>query len=347
MPPGRALTFLVAGPDPLWLPARVIFETVWRHSVHQRAYLTRSAVGSGRLVVNERASRLVGLDVRDGGVRWDVPLGNRPQGLTVTGGHCLALSHWGRRLSCHEPIAGELRWHAELPAHTGHLAVAGGVAVVGGWRGYTPLAGYDLDSGALLWRSGGPVAIEEPLAFGDRVLLAERGTGLIRAVEPRTGRDQQTWRLPEPVLEVDTGPVLARLDVGRVLVRGTSGALWVLNPITGEMMRQPAVPAGVRAVAVAGGLLWCDDGEQVVALESGVAQPWTRVPHFGRLVGVAAVDSGFALAGHLGRLTLVGHDGGVVGRATVDKRIGSLHGADRDRVLALGKSEVLAVDLRP
>lgn len=98
---------------------------------------------------------------------------------------------------------------------------------------------------------------------------------------------------------------------------------------------------------MAGGLVWYDIGEQVVALEPGSAQPRARVRTFGRSVGVVAVDSGFVLAGHLGRLTLVGHDGGVVGRATVDKRIGSLHGVERDRVLVLGKSEVLAVDVRP
>lgn len=331
----------------IWLPAAVIFETVWRHSVHQRAYLTRSAVGSGRVVVHERATRLVGLDVRDGGVRWDVPLGLWPYALTVADGRCLAVPQWQPWLACHEVVAGERLWRVELPRFTGHLTVAGGVAVVGGWRGYTPLAGYDLDSGALLWRTDGPVGIEQPYAIGGRLLVADRGSGRIRAIDPRTGTDVADWRLPEPVVAMDPEAVFLRLDTDQVLARGSRGALWALCTVTGEVLHRPEVPTGVRAVAVAGGLIWCDTGDHVVALEPGVAQPWARVRHYGRFVGVAAVDSGYVLAGHLGRLTLVGHDGGVAGWATADKRIGGLHGVDRDRVLVLGKSEVLAVDVHP
>ncbi|MFD0592642.1 hypothetical protein ACFQZ4_08795 [Catellatospora coxensis] len=142
--------------------------------------------------------------------------------------------------------------------------------------------------------------VQQPIALGGRVLLAVRGTGLIRALDPRTGADLDTWELPEPVLEVDSGPVLLRLDAERVLVRGASGGLWELGPTGGELRRLPGVPDDVRSVTVAGGLVWCDIGEQVVALEPGRTQPRARVPTFGRSAGVAAVDSGFVLAGHLG-----------------------------------------------
>ncbi|WP_196279355.1 outer membrane protein assembly factor BamB family protein [Catellatospora vulcania] len=326
----------------------MIFETAWRHSLHQRAFLSRSAVGSGRVVVHERRSRLVGLDVRDGGVRWDVPLGLWPYALTVTAGWCLAIPQWLPWLSCHEAVAGERLWRAELPRFTGHLAVAGSVAVVGGWRGYTPQAGYDLADGSLLWRTDGPVAIERPHAFDDRVLVADQDTGLIRALDPRTGTDLATWRLPEPVLKVDSGPVFLRLDAERVLVRAASGSLWELRPGSGALRRLPGVPDQVRSVTVTGGLIWCNTGDrQVVVLEPGEAVPWARVKQYGWAAGVAAVASGFVIASELGGLTLVNPAGEEVGHATVDKRIGGLHGVDRDRVLVRGKSELLAVDLRP
>ncbi|MFD0592643.1 hypothetical protein ACFQZ4_08800 [Catellatospora coxensis] len=137
----------------------MIFETVWRHSVHQRAYLTRSAVGSGRVVVHERATRLVGLDVRDGGVRWDMPLGRWPYALTVAGGRCLAVPQWQPWLACHEAIAGERLWRVWLPRFTGHLAVAGeswwsaGGAGTPRWRDTTWSTGRCCGGSAATWRS--------------------------------------------------------------------------------------------------------------------------------------------------------------------------------------------------
>ncbi|BCJ74711.1 hypothetical protein CS0771_42550 [Catellatospora sp. IY07-71] len=319
----------------------------WRHSVHQRAYATRSTVAGDRVVVHERSSRLVGLDVRDGGVRWDVPGCRWPNALTIADGRCLAIAQWLQPwLVCVEAIAGEQLWRAELPATTGHLAVAGGAAVVGGWRGYTPLGAYDLGTGSLLWRTPEPVTVEAPYAVDGHVLIAETGTGRLRRIDARTGGDVAAWRLPESVLGVDSGPVFLRLDADRVLVRGVSGTVWVLHLPTGEHHRLPGVPEDTRAVCVAGGVVWCDTDPCQVALEPGTAAPLARVPLYGRLVGAVAVESGWVLASDQGKLAVVGRDGAVLGRATVDKRIGALYGTDGDRVLVMGKSELLAVDLR-
>ncbi|MFC7761565.1 PQQ-binding-like beta-propeller repeat protein [Catellatospora bangladeshensis] len=326
----------------------MIFQVRWRHSVHQRAYETRSAVAGERVVVHERSSRLIGLDVRDGGVRWDAPGCRWPGALTIAGGRCLAIAQWQPHpwLLCFEVIAGEQLWRAELPPTTGHLAVAGGAAVVGGWRGYTPLGAHDLGTGSLLWRTPERVAVETPYAVDGHVLVAETGTGRIRRIDARTGGDIAAWRLPEPVLGVDSGPVFLPLDADRVLIRGVSRAVWVLCLPTGEIDRLPGVPEDTGAVRVAGGLVWCDTGEGQVALEPGTAAPWARVPLYGRLVGAVAVESGYVLASDQGKLVAVDPGGAVLGQATVDRRIGALHVTGRDRVLVMGKSELLAVDLR-
>ncbi|MEV0459963.1 hypothetical protein [Catellatospora methionotrophica] len=121
-----------------------------------------------------------------------------------------------------------------------------------------------------------------------------------------------------------------------------------MRPGSGALRRLPGVPEQTAQVSVAGGLIWCGTRDRgLVVLRPGQAEPWARLDLYGWSAGVAAVASGFVYASHLGRLTFVNHAGEQVGRATVDRRIGCLHGVGRDRVLVRGKSELLAVDLRP
>lgn len=135
----------------------------------------------------------------------------------------------------------------------------GGLAARRAPARYTPLGAYHLGSGSLLWRTPWPVAVEAPCAIGDHVLVAETGTGRIRRIDPRTGTDVGGWRLPEPVLSVDAGPVFRPLDADRILIRGESGAVWVLPVSSGAVRRLAGVPEDTRGQADRRAA-WCRPG---------------------------------------------------------------------------------------
>ncbi|MFD1504044.1 PQQ-binding-like beta-propeller repeat protein, partial [Streptosporangium lutulentum] len=140
----------------------MIGKTRWERQLHQRISASAVAVAEDRVVVHERHTRLVCLDRYDGSVRWDVPIGTWPRAVVVAGDRCLVLAQDTDQLSCLDLTTGAALWRAGLPQYSGHVVATAETVIVGGWRGYTPMAAFNLKNGRPLWRAQQPTATVLP-----------------------------------------------------------------------------------------------------------------------------------------------------------------------------------------
>ncbi|MET9294895.1 PQQ-binding-like beta-propeller repeat protein [Streptomyces sp. NPDC003077] len=327
----------------------MIGETLWERPLHQRGSASAFAVAEGSVVVHERRSRLVCLDAADGAVRWDVPLGTWPRDLVVAGDRCLALPQRPAHLSCLDPRTGAVVWQVALPHHSGHVVPVADTVLVGGWRGYTPLAAFDLRDGSRVWRTPTPVRTALPLPWGGGVLLGyDREAWLI---DPRDGGERARWRLPEPLADGEPGPVFTALGPDRCLARCGRRSVVALHLPSGrveELLRHDAdlLPEAPRLV---GGALWLRESRAgyLVADPADGSPLWRVDTEHASAPGVVRTEDGFVVAGEHGVLFRVGRDGRVRERSWVARRIGGLRDMGDGKAVVTTKGTLRAVACAP
>ncbi|WP_354644153.1 PQQ-binding-like beta-propeller repeat protein [Kitasatospora camelliae] len=322
---------------------------LWERVLHQRGAHSAVAVAGERVVVHERRTRLVCLGAADGAVAWDIPVGTWPRALVVTGERLLVLPQDPPVLSCVRLTTGEVLWRAGLPRWAGHVAVADGVVLAGGWRGYTPLTALDLTDGRPLWRSAAPVTTELPVAWAGGLLL---GTGS-RAwlIDPRDGRERESWELPRPLAGADAGAVFTVLDADRCAVRGGGGSVLVLRRPAGrsESLTTHGNPLLGGAPLAVGGMLWLRErrsgGEYLVV--DPLDGTRSRRTGVGRIVvpGVVPTAGGAAVATEDGGLFHLDGEGRVSGRERLGGRLAGVHALGGGRLLAVDRGSLRAVRL--
>ncbi|MEV7122371.1 PQQ-binding-like beta-propeller repeat protein [Kitasatospora griseola] len=227
---------------------------LWERVLHQRGAATKAAVTDESVLVHER-TRLVCLDPADGTLKWEARVGHWPDALLVVGPRVLVLSPGGA-LHCLSRSTGAAHWRAELPPWTRHLAVANGVALAGGWRGYTAQRAFDLADGRLRWQFPVPVLTHRPVAWAGGFLLGNGTRAWL--IDPLTGREQQSWQLPEPLPDTDFQDLFTAVDADRCAVRcGTSGvALLQRDSPRAELLLTHDAPLHYEPPLLAQGLLW-------------------------------------------------------------------------------------------
>ncbi|MBR7824707.1 PQQ-binding-like beta-propeller repeat protein [Actinospica sp. MGRD01-02] len=311
------------------------------------------AVTGEHIVVHERRTRLVGLDPRDGALRWDIACGAWPRATVIVGERCLVISQNRPELSCLDVRTGEVLWSAQLAEFTGHLAATRDTVLVGGWRGYTPLTAFDLQTGSMLWRTPQRVESAVPVVVESGVLIGEPHGTEVSLVEPRDRRIKAQWSLPEPLVSGDTRPVLTPLDRDRVLARCGPRTVVELSLPTGAvttLFRSDDLDLEPRAVSRTGPILWVREARRGVrALQAHDGTPLRRfaaadVDH------AVQTDSGFVVADSRGRLALVDPDPGAPRYSTHSRRIAQRiralreHGSRTVLVLTKGTLRVVDVD---
>ncbi|MFI9786307.1 PQQ-binding-like beta-propeller repeat protein [Kitasatospora sp. NPDC051984] len=226
---------------------------LWDRVLHQRGAYSKPAIANGSVLVHERHTRLVCLDLADGALKWDVPVGDWPDRPVVVGPRVLVLS---QGLRCLSLATGEVLWRDEVERYTRYLAVANDVVLTGGWRGYSPLQAFDLTDGRLRWQTPGPVRTQRPVAWGDGLLLGNGSRAWL--IDPRTGREQQSWQLPEPLRDAELRGLFTVLDADRCAVRCGTSSVAVLqrNSTEAELLRTHDGPLLPEAPVLADGLLW-------------------------------------------------------------------------------------------
>ncbi|MFF3074211.1 PQQ-binding-like beta-propeller repeat protein [Kitasatospora sp. NPDC057904] len=326
--------------------------TVWERNLHQAGHAAGLAVTAEHIVVHERWTRLVGLDPLDGAQRWDIPVGTWPRAIVIVGERCLVIPQNLPRLSCLDVRTGEVLWSAQLAEFTGHLVATRDTVLVGGWRGYTPLTAFDLETGTLLWRSPECVEIAVPVVMEAGVLVGEPHGDEIRLIDPRDGRIKSQWSLPEPLASGDAQPVLTPLDCDRVLARCGSQTLLDISLSTGAaavFLRSDLCDLAARAVHRTGSILWVPEARRtVMTLDAHDGRPLRRFA--GADVDQAVqTDSGFVVADFTGRLALVDPDPEAPTYSThsrrITQRIRALRAHGSTTVLVLTKGTLRVVDV--
>ena len=331
-------------------------QTVWERDLHQAGRAAGLALTAEHIVVHERRTRLVGLDPLDGAQRWDIPCGTWPRATVIVGDRCLVIPQNVPRLACLDVRTGEVLWNAQLATFTGHLVATRDTVLVGGWRGYTPLTAFDLQTGSLLWQSPKRAEIARPVVVESGVLLAEQHAhgSEISLIEPRDGRIKALWSLPEPLASGDTEPVLTPLERDRILARCGPRTVVEVSLSTGAVatfFRSDDIDLAPRAVRKTGPILWVPEHgfRTVKTLRAHDGTPLRRfaaadVDH------AVQTDSGFVVADFIGRLALVYPDPEAPHYSTHSRRIAQRiralrdHGPDTVLVLTKGTLRVVEVD---
>lgn len=321
----------------------MIRETRWERELHQRGSASSFLVAEDRVVVHERHTRLVCLDREEGSVRWDTSVGTWLRGLVIADGRCLVLPQGPNRLVCLDLRTGAPLWHVELPRFSGHVVAAADSVLVGGWRGYTPLAAFDLLDGRPLWRTPVPAHTALPLAWGGGVLLGHGPAAWL--IDPRDGSEMARWQLPEPLADGDLRPVFTAVAPDRCLARCGARSLMLLH-LSGavdELVRHD-VELVAEAAEFVGGVVWLRQrraGYLVVDPDAGstlwqvdVGQPLVSK--------VVRADDGFVVASE-GAFFRLRSDGQVEERSPHAQRISTLRSLGAGKVIVTTKGTLKAL----
>ncbi|WP_052390436.1 PQQ-binding-like beta-propeller repeat protein [Streptomyces sp. NRRL B-24484] len=317
-------------------------EGLWERVLHQRGTHSAVVVAGGRVVVHERRTRLVCLDAVDGAVAWDLPVGTWPRAVVVTGDRVLVLPQDRPVLSCIGLTTCEVFWRAEVPAWTGNVAVAGGVVLAGGWRGYTPLTAIDLTDGRLRRRIATTVETERPAAWSGGLVLGSGTRAWL--IDPQDGRELEAWQLSRPLAGADGRAVFTVLDADRCAVRCGEDAVVVLRRGRGrdEPLATHEGPLLGGAPLAVGGLLWLREtrsgGEYVAVDPLDGARRWRTAVGRPTAEGVVRAGGGVVVASEDGTLFRLRAGGEVSERHRLGGRIAALHDLGDGRLLTVARN---------
>ena len=309
--------------------------TLWERQLHQRGSLSAVAVAENCVVAHERRTRLVCLNRHDGSVRWDIPIGAWPRGLVVAGDRCLCLAE--NQLSCLDLTTGSLVWRVGLPAYSGHVVATSETVIVGGWRRHTPIAGFNLDDGQLLWLTPRPTETVLPLPWGDGVLLGNGTKAWL--IDPREGRELRHWRLPEPLTDTDHRTAFTPIGPDRCLALCGPRSVAVIqlsSDFVSRLFRHDADLTASAAEFMGGVVLLRERGAGYVAVDPeygsalwnvDIGQPFAE--------GIALDNEGFVLVSQAGVLFRLRSDGHILERSSSVARVKAL--------LDLGAGEMILV----
>ncbi|MFG2142072.1 PQQ-binding-like beta-propeller repeat protein [Streptomyces sp. NPDC048650] len=325
----------------------MIRETLWERDLHQRGSASSFLVTEDRVVVHERHTRLVCLDREDGSVRWDAPIGTWLRDLVIANGRCLVLPQSPHQLSCLDLSTGAALWHVELPRFSGHVVVSTDTVLVGGWRGYTPLAAFDLRDGRPLWQTPLPVHTVLPVAWGGGVLMGHGPEAWL--IDPRDGGEMARWQLPGPLADSELRPAFTVVGPDHCLARLGSRSLMRLQPsgAVDELIRHDVDSVAEDAEFV-GGVVWVRQSRAgYLAVDPHTGSILWRVDVGQPLVsGVIRAEDGFVVASE-GALFRLGPDGQIMERSPHADRISAFRGLGTGEMIVTTRGTLKALALEP
>ncbi|PXX65564.1 outer membrane protein assembly factor BamB [Nocardia tenerifensis] len=333
----------------VWWTGWVFCQTLWERQLHQRGCIKAVALTPESVVVHERNTRLVSLDRPTGSLRWDVSVGRWPRAVHVTGDRCLVIAQNTHQLSCLNVRTGALLWNTAIPPATGHLVTTADTVLAGGWRNYSPLMAFDLETGARRWETTDCVDTVLPALVGDGVLIGVPGDTVIRLIRPGDGEELSRWRLPEPLISCDDQPAFTPIGPDRFLARcGPRSVVDIRlsSAIVREFVRAEADLAAT-AVEYNAGMLWLRELRGgYLAVDPVDGRVLWRVNVREALVDhVAMTRAGLVVATHTGALLRLDSVGQVLERTAVARRISALRTAGPSELLVQTKGTLLAAEV--
>ncbi|MER5422555.1 PQQ-binding-like beta-propeller repeat protein [Streptosporangium roseum] len=327
----------------------MIGKTLWERRLHQRGSASAVAVTEDRVVVHERHTRLVCLDRYDGSVRWDVPLGTWPRAVVVAGDRCLVLAQDTDQLSCLDLTTGAVLWRAGLPPYSGHVVATAETVIVGGWRGYTPMAAFNLKDGRPLWRTQRPTATVLPLPWDGGVLSGSGSETWL--IDPHDGRELGRWRLPEPLADTDHRPAFTLVDPDRCLMPcgpRSVVAIQLSSGLADQFFRHDA-DLLASAAEFTGGVVWLRErraGYLTVNPDDG-SKLWNVDVRQPLVSGVVRDGEGFVVVSEGGVLFRLRSDGHVLEGCSSVTRVAALRDLGAGEMIMVTKGTLRVITVHP
>ncbi|HEX3813195.1 MAG TPA: PQQ-binding-like beta-propeller repeat protein [Mycobacteriales bacterium] len=333
------------------------FEVVWRRVLHQRPNPQAFAVVGDVVLVVERSSRLVRVDERTGGTRWEARVGDTWGPLGCSGSSCCYVDERQGLLRNLDLADGHERWSSLLPRPGGYAVGAHRTVVTGGWRHYHPLTGFDLETGATRWSwrdepaGPEPAASLRPLALGDDLLVGTPGGRVLWQLQAATGRVVRRWRLPLPLADPDAREAFARIGDRTALVR--CGPRLVVRidlddpaPQTVWWHDSDLEPDAVQLLG--GTMLLRETAGRTVAVDfdRGIVR-WTLRSPEPAVADAVQVPGGYVLADRSGLVWLLDQDGETITRRPLSRRHHQLATGTEGRLFVLGKGELVCLTIGP
>jgi hypothetical protein len=151
-------------------------------------WITASSSVEGGIYVAIGVSAVLGIDVADGSVRWELPTPSSPMAID---GRAIVTAE-ADALVAYDRQSGEVRWRTDLgPGETLRSIVSAGdlaVAAIGSEAG-EHLEAFDLDTGAPAWSVDGGFAV---VGVSGTVVAVSDSSGSLFGIDAATGVD--VWR---------------------------------------------------------------------------------------------------------------------------------------------------------
>lgn len=244
---------------------------------------------------------------------------------------------------------GALLWNTAIPPTMGHLVATADTVLAGGWRDYSPLMVFDLETGTRRWETANRVDTVLPALVGDGVLIGGPGGKVTRLIRPSDGEELSHWRLPEPLISSDDRPAFTPIGPDRFLARcGPRSVVDIRlsSAAVREFVRAEADLAST-AVEYTDGMLWLRELRGgYLAVDPVDGRVLWRVDVREALVDqVVMTSAGFVVATNTGALLRLDSVGQVLERTAVARRISALRSAGPSELLVQTKGTLLAAEV--
>ena len=220
------------------------FRTIW--SFRGRALLEfPPTLAYGRLTIATNQGLLHSIDARTGKAVWTYPSGRCVAASPAVAGRVVYASFMNRppcnakgadldgEVIAFDALTGKIRWRAAVGVTESSPLVAGGLVVVGDWKGdVTALAAR---TGAVVWtfHTGGKVKGAAALADGRLVIGSYDGS--VYALDPRSGALLWKASAQERIGSRGTFYATPALAFGRVYIGATDGKVYSFGAESGKL----------------------------------------------------------------------------------------------------------------
>ncbi|WP_326549617.1 outer membrane protein assembly factor BamB family protein [Micromonospora sp. NBC_01813] len=346
---------VAGGDDSVDQPLTVL----WSRLLHLDSGPETLAAASDAVIVAERHSRLVRLDLQSGELLWEQRVEDCWGTAVIAGQRCLYLSQAGV-LHCLDVDNGRRLWSTTGLGLHRYVSICRSTVLLGGWRGYRRLVWVDLASGDLLplqlpgLTPGSSLAWPLPVSLGvaadvgaDAFLVASADQPTLALVDARAGAVVDKWSLPAPVRFPDSGVAYRIGTDGRIVFLSGARTVMALSPDNGvATLWRHSRDLAATPPMVSGRKLWLAETDcvTIVDLHTGVSTE-VKGLRLTAACGTVPMPEGALFACSGNQLVAVDRAGTVVARVRLSARIDRLLSDGRTRVYAIGKGHLTAIDV--
>ncbi|NNE57838.1 MAG: PQQ-binding-like beta-propeller repeat protein [Hellea sp.] len=186
------------------------FEPQWQRDLHFALNPKSMIIDGKSIFITERRKKLSKIDMVSGETVWSRNITDAYGWATTSNGKLFYMSS-GDGLCVLEQDTGERisEFKFQFP-YLGYVKVWGNTILTGGWRGYTDLCAYDLETSKLLWSHNTKTADLQKFSVPsflnkNRIFTVNHTTKRIEIIDVKSGKLLDKNVLPDGVHNIDLG----------------------------------------------------------------------------------------------------------------------------------------------